>query len=117
MSFGIGGLFVGIVSLVAGIIVMVFYILEKPHKLTSFWKVAPIVMVFYYALEWYYDCIVYRGIDDTNVLIGVTIVLVILLLYPLFFVSFKYGYSSDFMKTGGQSQSCSARDLLSDKPN
>ena len=87
----ISELFIGLLSCIA----MFLYIIErKPNFLTWIWKIVPIALVADFVTEIIYSCII-RGNDSPQFIVFL-IVLDLLILYPLFYCTFRYGYSFDF---------------------
>jgi len=86
-----------VVIIPLGLISMLLYTFSYKSKFCMWlWKIVPFLLVSYYASEWYYDFIVYRNrVSPSGELIGVATVFGILLLLPLLYSSFKFGYSED----------------------
>jgi uncharacterized membrane protein len=80
-----------VVAVIPGLISMFLLTFEFEPKRKWFWKIVPFVLVVYFATGWYFDFI-YRRPEVTNqIIIGGTL-LGTLLLYPLLYSSFKFGF-------------------------
>jgi uncharacterized membrane protein len=81
-----------IVAVTPGLISMFLWAFEFELKKKLLWKIIPFVLVVYYAADWYYDLVIFREPDMTNrVIVGITF-LGLLLLYPLLYSTFKFGF-------------------------
>ena len=81
------------IAIVPGLISMLLWTFEFKPKEKWFWKIVPFALVVYYAADWYFDFVVYRNPDMTNqVVVGITLI-GLLLLYPLLYSTFKFGYN------------------------
>lgn len=68
----------------------------KPKPYAWAWKIVPFMLVSYYMLDWYFDLVVFKQPDDTPRFFWMATVLGFLLLVPLLYSSFKFGYSKDY---------------------
>jgi hypothetical protein len=83
----------GAIVNVPGLISMFLWAFEFELKKKWFWKIVPFALVGYYAADWYFDFVIFRTPDITNqVRIGITF-LGLLVLYPLLYSTFKFGYN------------------------
>ena len=86
----------GVVIPAVGAISMLLYAFSyKPQFCAWFWKIVPVMLVAYYAISWYIDLVAYRETNASPQRIGVTTILGSLLLLPLLYSSFRFGYSKD----------------------
>ena len=69
----------------------------KPEFCTWAWKIIPFMLVVYYLSEWYFDFVVYKKPDYSPEAIGMVTFVGSLLLLPLLYSSFKFGYSEDYL--------------------
>jgi len=67
----------------------------KPEFCTWVWKIVPLLLVGYYVAEWYFDFIIFREPGSTSQFVEAVTVVGLFLLFPLFYSSFKFGYSKD----------------------
>jgi hypothetical protein len=81
-----------IAVIVPGLISMFLWAFKFKPKKRWLWKIVPIALVVYYVADWYFDLVVYRTPDLTNqVRVGITF-LGLLVLYPLLYSTFKFGF-------------------------
>ncbi|RPJ76903.1 MAG: hypothetical protein EHM20_06855 [Alphaproteobacteria bacterium] len=81
-----------IIAIVPGLVSMSLWAFEFEPKRRWYWKVVPFVLIFYYTAEWYFDLFVYKKPDYTNQVIAVITIFGLLVLYPLLYSTFKFGY-------------------------
>jgi len=80
------------VAIIPGLISMFLWAFEFNPKGKWFWKIVPFVLVVYFVADWYFDLVVYRKPDETNqVIVGITL-LGLLVLYPLLYSTFEFGF-------------------------
>ena len=82
----------GIVFVTAGLVSMVFWAFEFEPKRRWIWKIIPLGLIAYYAVDWYFTFILNRQPDMTSPVIVVTTLVGLLVLYPFFYSTFKFGY-------------------------
>lgn len=81
-----------------GLVSMLLYTFScKPRFCTWAWNIVPFMLVVYYLAEWYFDFIIFKKPGDTPQFVGAVTVLGLFLLFPLFYSSFKFGYSKDYL--------------------
>ena len=81
-----------VVAIIPGLISMFLWTFEFKPKGRWFWKIVPFVLVVYFVADWYFDFVVYRKPDVTNqVIVGITL-LGLLVLYPLLYSTFTFGF-------------------------
>lgn len=85
-------LILGLVVVIPGLISMFLLTFKFKPKRRWFWKIVPVVLVVRFAVGWYFDFIVYRRSDVTNQDIVLGTLLGTLLLYPLLYSTFKFGF-------------------------
>jgi len=86
----------GVIIPSLGAISILLYALSYQRKRCAWlWKIVPFMLVAYYAFSWYFDFALYSKPDDHPLLVTITTVICLLLLYPAFYFSFKFGYSED----------------------
>lgn len=86
----------GVVVPVAGAVSMLFYTFSyKPELCSWLWKIVPFTLVAYYLVEWYFDFVLYPEPYDSPQLIVAATFAGSLVLLPLLYSSFKFGYSKD----------------------
>lgn len=76
---------------------LLFTFSYKPKFYTWIWKIVPILLVGHYLIEWYFDFIIFKEPNDTPQFVAGVTVIGLFLLLPLFYSSFKFGYSEDDM--------------------
>lgn len=87
----------GIAAPGLGIVAMLLYAFSfRPRIVGWIWKIVPVLIVLYYAVEWYFDFVVYRKPDMSPPLLGIVTIVGLLMLFPLFYSTFMLGYSSEF---------------------
>ncbi len=82
----------GLIANLGGFISMLLWAFYCEPSRKWFWKTVFFGVVVYYATSWYFDFVLYRDPYFTNQLISVTTVLGLLILFPLFYSTFKFGF-------------------------
>lgn len=80
-----------VLGLVA-ISILLYGLSYKPKRFIWFWKIVPIVLVAYYALSWYFAGPAAIDLKGTLPLVLSVVFPGAALLFPVFYLSFKFGY-------------------------
>jgi len=84
-----------IIPVLGGLSILLYALSFEPKCCAWFWKVVPILLVAFYVMAWWFAFFLYKKPYDNITLISVATVVSLILLFPAFYLSFKFGYSED----------------------
>ena len=84
----------GLITNITGFIAMLLWAFDYESNGRLFWKIVPFGLVAFYATAWYFDFVLYRKpyFNFTNQIISAATVLGLLIFFPLFYSTFKFGF-------------------------